>query len=196
MNSIEINEINEMREQLASLKRQLSSQQIVNDRLLKEAMSNKLSTIQRRAIALCVICFVAIPYTYFAFDYLGMSQSFCCATVFLLAGALVAMIISHYRLSARRIMSGDLVAVYEDVTRMRTIYKRWHYVSIPLLVLWLVWGGYDIYTNVTQDAQLLLTIATSATIGGVIGGIFGLRAHKKNLKAAEDILAQIEELKR
>ena len=37
MNYVEINEINEMREQLASLKRQLSSQQIVNDRLLKEA---------------------------------------------------------------------------------------------------------------------------------------------------------------
>ena len=196
MNSVEINEINEMREQLASLKRQLSSQQIVNDRLLKEAMSNKLSTIQRRAIALCVICFVAIPYTYLTFDYLGMSQSFCYATSLLLTVALVAMIISHYRLSAKRIMSGDLVAVYEDVARMRTIYKRWHYVSIPLLVLWFVWGGYDIYTNVTQDTQLLHTIATSATIGGVIGGIFGLRAHKKNLHAAEDILAQIEELKR
>ena len=88
MNFVEINEINEMREQLATLKRQLNSQQIVNDRLLKEAMSNKLSTIQRRAIFLCVICFVAIPYTYLTFDYLGMSQNFCCATMILLAGAL------------------------------------------------------------------------------------------------------------
>ena len=196
MNSVEINEINEMREQLASLKRQLNTQQIVNDRLLKEAMSNKLSTIQRRAIALCVICFVAIPYTYFVFDFLGVSQHFCYATSLLLTVALVAMIISHYRLSAKRIMSGDLVAVYEDVARMRTIYKRWHYVSIPLLVLWFLWGGYEIYTYVTQDTQFLLCLAASATIGGVVGGVVGLRAHNKNLKAAEDILAQIEELKR
>lgn len=196
MNSVEINEINEMREQLATLKRQLNSQQIVNDRLLKEAMSNKLSTIQRRAIALCVICFVAIPYTYFAFDFLGLSQHFCYATSLLLTVALVVMIISHYRLSTKRIMSGDLIAVYEDVARMRTIYKRWHYVSIPLLVLWLLWGGYEIYTYVTQDTQFLLCLAASATIGGVVGGVVGLRAHNKNLKAAEDILAQIEELKR
>ena len=44
MNYVEINEINEMREQLATLKRQLNSQQIVNDRLLKEAMATKQMT--------------------------------------------------------------------------------------------------------------------------------------------------------
>ena len=50
--------------------------------------------------------------------------------------------------------------------------------------------------GISQDTQFLLCIAASATIGGVVGGVVGLRAHNKNLKAAEDILQQIEELKR
>ena len=193
----EINEILEMREQLATLKKQLDTQEIINDRLLKEAMSRKLSSINRSAIWICVVCLIMIPLGYLNFQRIGHSTAFCVATSALFFICFVAMFLSHYRLRKRDIYSGDLVTVYTEVARMRKIYKSWHYWSIPMLIVWFGWMEYEVYLNMAQeDFTLLLTISCSAIFGGLIGGIIGLRIHKRTLRTAEDLLRQIEELRK
>ena len=193
----EINEILEMREQLATLKKQLDTQEIINDRLLKEAMSGKLSRINGQAIWIGVICLVMMPLGYLNFQRIGHSTAFCVATSALFFICFVAMFLSHYRLRKRDIYSGDLVTVYTEVARMRKIYKSWHYWSIPLLIVWFGWMEYEVYLNMAQeDFTLLLTISCSAIFGGLIGGIIGLRIHKRTLRTAEDLLRQIEELRK
>lgn len=193
----EINEILEMREQLATLKKQLDTQEIINDRLLKDAMSRKLSSINRSAIWICAICLIMMPLGYLNFQRLGHSTALCIATSALFFISFVSILISHYRLRKRDIYSGDLITVYQEVSRMRKIYKNWHYFSIPILVVWFGWWEYEIYMNMAQeDLTLLLTISCSAIFGGVIGGIIGLRIHKRTLRTAEDLLRQIEELRR
>lgn len=193
----EINEILEMREQLATLKKQLDTQEIINDCLLKEAMSGKLSRINGQAIWIGVICLIMMPLGYLNFQRIGHSTAFCIATSALFFICFVAMFLSHYRLRKRDIYSGDLVTVYTEVARMRKIYKSWHYWSIPMLIVWFGWMEYEVYLNMAQeDFTLLLTISCSAIFGGVIGGIIGLRIHKRTLRTAEDLLRQIEELRK
>ena len=193
----EINEILEMREQLATLKKQLDAQEIINDRLLKEAMSGKLSRINGQAIWIGVICLIMMPLGYLNFQRIGHSTAFCIATSALFFICFVAMFLSHYRLRKRDIYSGDLVTVYTEVARMRKIYKSWHYWSIPMLIVWFGWMEYEVYLNMAQeDFTLLLTISCSAIFGGLIGGIIGLRIHKRTLRTAEDLLRQIEELRK
>ena len=193
----EINEILEMREQLATLKKQLDTQEIINDRLLKEAMSGKLSRINGQAIWIGVICLIMMPLGYLNFQRIGHSTAFCIATSALFFICFVAMFLSHYRLRKRDIYSGDLVTVYTEVARMRKIYKSWHYWSIPLLIVWFGWMEYEVYLNMAQENfTLLLTISCSAIFGGIIGGIIGLRIHKRTLRTAEDLLRQIEELRK
>ena len=193
----EINEILEMREQLATLKKQLDTQEIINDRLLKEAMSGKLSRINGQAIWIGVICLIMMPLGYLNFQRIGHSTAFCIATSALFFICFVAMFLSHYRLRKRDIYSGDLVTVYTEVARMRKIYKSWHYWSIPMLIVWFGWMEYEIYLNMAQeDFTLLLTISCSAIFGGIIGGIIGLRIHKRTLRTADDLLHQIEELRK
>ena len=193
----EINEILEMREQLATLKKQLDTQEIINDRLLKEAMSGKLSRINGQAIWIGVICLIMMPLGYLNFQRIGHSTAFCIATSALFFICFVTMFLSHYRLRKRDIYSGDLVTVYTEVARMRKIYKSWHYWSIPMLIVWFGWMEYEIYLNMAQeDFTLLLTISCSAIFGGIIGGIIGLRIHKRTLRTAEDLLRQIEELRK
>ena len=193
----EINEILEMREQLATLKKQLDTQEIINDCLLKEAMSGKLSRINGQAIWIGVICLIMMPLGYLNFQRIGHSTAFCIATSALFFICFVAMFLSHYRLRKRDIYSGDLVTVYTEVARMRKIYKSWHYWSIPMLIVWFGWMEYEVYLNMAQeDFTLLLTISCSAIFGGLIGGIIGLRIHKRTLRTAEDLLRQIEELRK
>ena len=47
-----------------------------------------------------------------------------------------------------------------------------------------------------EDLTMMLIISGSGIFGGVIGGIVGLRIHKRTLRTADDLLRQIEELKR
>lgn len=196
MNNTENYEIMEMRRQLASLKKQLENQEIVNDRLIKDAMSNKLSDIQRRAAVLYFITIVAIPTNVFAFRNIGISTLFCCVTAVMLAVACLATFLAHRRLNNPQLLSGNLVKVYQDVARLRKIYIRWHYVSVPLLVVWLAWLGYEIYAIFWQDADTLLFMGMGLLLGLLIGGAVGLYTHNKTLHSAEDILYQIEELKK
>ena len=193
----EINEILEMREQLATLKKQLDTQEIINDRLLKEAMSGKLSRINGQAIWIGVICLIMMPLGYLNFQRIGHSTAFCVATSALFFICFVAMFLSHYRLRKRDIYSGDLVTVYTEVARMRKIYKSWHYWSIPMLIVWFGWMEYEIYINLAnEDIYALIGVSIGGIVGGIIGGIIGLRIHKRTLRTAEDLLRQIEELRK
>ncbi len=197
MNSIEMNELNEMREQLATLKKQLNTQEIINDRLIKEAMSRKLSALNNSPIWISVVCLVMIPLGYFNFQRMGHSTAFCIATSALFLICLIAIVVSHYRIHKRDVFSGNLVTVYKEVARMKKIYKSWHYWSIPMLIVWFGWLEYEIYLNqANEDITALLAISASGIFGGIIGGIVGLRIHKRTLRTADDLLRQIEELQR
>ena len=197
MNTMETNEILEMREQLATLKKQLDTQEIINDRLIKEAMLGKLSSMNRSAIWMCAVCLIMIPLGYLNFQRMGHSTALCIATSALFFISFVSILISHYRLRKRDIYSGDLITVYQEVSRMRKIYKNWHYFSIPILVVWFAWWEYEIYqTMAHEDLTMMLIISGSGIFGGVIGGIIGLRIHKRTLRTADDLLRQIEELRK
>ncbi len=197
MNSIEMNELNEMREQLATLKKQLNTQEIINDRLIKEAMGRKLSALNNSAIWICIVCLAMIPLGYFNFQRMGHSTAFCIATSALFLLCFIATIISHYRIHKRDVYSGNLVTVYKEIARMKKIYKSWHYWSIPMLIVWFGWMEYELYLNqANEDITALLAISASGIFGGIIGGIIGLRIHKRTLRTADDLLLQIEELQR
>ena len=186
-----------MREQLAALKKQLDTQEIINDRLIKEAMSSKLSSINRSAIWICVVCLIMIPLGYLNFQRLGHSTAFCIATSMLFLICFVAIFLSHYRLRKSDIRNGNLITTYTEVARMRKIYKSWHYWSIPMLIVWFAWLEYEIYiAQANEDITALLMISASGIFGGVIGGIIGLRIHKRTLRTADDLLRQIEELQK
>lgn len=197
MNTMETNEILEMREQLATLKKQLDTQEIINDRLIKEAMLGKLSSMNISAIWMCAVCLIMIPLGYLNFQRMGHSTALCIATSALFFISFVSILISHYRLRKRDIYSGDLITVYQEISRMRKIYKNWHYFSIPILVVWFAWWEYEIYqTMAHEDLTMMLIISGSGIFGGVIGGIIGLRIHKRTLRTADDLLRQIEELRK
>ena len=194
MNQIEINEISEMREQLATLKKQLNNQSIINNRLIKEAISQKISHINRSGVVFSAMCAFFIPAGFFYFRLIGLSLPFCIATSLLFLTFLVGMIIGHRDLRNRSAHSSDLISTYKAVARTRKVYQNWRKWAIPLAIAWVVWFGYDIYTNVTQDVELLRTIAIAGSVGAVIGGFVGNIQHRKTLRATDEILRQIEEL--
>ena len=64
MNNIDSIELQEMKEQLAILTQKLEKETIVNERLIRQSMKDKASTIRRKAIIESIVTLIMIPYLY------------------------------------------------------------------------------------------------------------------------------------
>ena len=60
---IDSKELQQMKEQLAILTKKLDKETIVNERLMRQAMKSKASSIRKQAIIESVITLIMIPYT-------------------------------------------------------------------------------------------------------------------------------------
>ena len=60
-------ELENMRQQLNTLKKKLDQQEIVNDRLIRHSMEKTANKINRRYYFIMAVCVLMIPYSYWAF---------------------------------------------------------------------------------------------------------------------------------
>ena len=60
--------LEEMRQQMTTLKNKLNQQEIVNDRLIRRSMRNEVSNINRRYNIIMAIGILMVPYGYWCFS--------------------------------------------------------------------------------------------------------------------------------
>lgn len=184
----------EMRSQIAILKKKLNKQEIVNDRLLRETMRTKVNTINSvevRCIFCAVLCILLYPQMRY---FIRFSQVFCLVTCAMMLFCIIGTVYIHHPLHDRNLMSTDMKNVADVMSRFKHQYDMWlRYVTPTLLLPWITWVCYELVkTNPNADIPVAYIIAPPL-IGCVIGGIIGLRWHKKAVNAAEDIIREIEE---
>ena len=77
----EIFELENMRQQMETLKKKLDQQEIVNDRFIRHTMKSTAGDIKRTYICLIILSVVMVPYGYWAFVVLSnFSVAFWIAT--------------------------------------------------------------------------------------------------------------------
>lgn len=188
-------ELEQMREQIALLRSKLDNETIVNERLLRRAMHDKMRGITRDSRAMIIVGTIAIPYTYIAFQHLGLSMAFCIATALLLAICVFATWWGQRDLHADELLDGDVVSVGKKVMRLKQLNDRWLWYAIPMLVIWLVWLILEAYQQI-GGTPLFRGFVTGGVVGLVIGGIIGTKVRRRTQRRAREILAHIEELTR
>ena len=188
-------ELEQMRAQIGILKQKLEQQTIVNEMHIRNSMKSKISDLNRTVLGTIFAGIFAVGFAPTTFYIQGCSPTFVIATAVMLAVCLGLTIVQKISLGKMSDLSqGNLVETARKLNKVRSHYKEWYKIAIPMI---LVWGGWMIHEMVGilgVDSPMAIGFYSGAGVGILIGGIVGARINRKVIRRANEILAQIEEL--
>ena len=183
-------ELNEMKEQISLLRRKLEKETIVNEKLIRASMRDKLKAVKRRSYILCAVVIGACPlWATPIFDF--HSIWFMGVTIAFLFIAVAYEIYCNQLLSTQNYVSGNLIDEARKLNRYKQLSRQWHWFSIPFLFIWLSWFVYEATSVGDFHANNILI---GGLIGGTIGGVIGWRTYRKGQNTVSEVIEQIEEL--
>ncbi len=186
-----MNELEEMRQQMAVLKDKLEKETIVSDKLLREVTRQKVRRLNRNVWQQGIGAAFVLTFGNWVFYNIGCSWYFIAATSLMMIVCFFATLIPHRRVHQDEIMSGDLLHVAKQVRRLRKVYQDWIKIGIPMIIVWFSWWCWEIYQN-AGSLTLFVPMAGGGIIGGIVGGLIGWSMHKCYLREMDDIIKQIE----
>ena len=189
-NYTDIQELDDMRCQLAKLKDMLNSERMITERMMRRTMSEKANKLMRRSIFFIVIALLFAPYEIWALGYLGLRPIYgYSAAVFLIIAAITEWQTCK-GLRDEHFSRYSIVEIAETMIRYKRMNIRWLYLSIPFVM---VWGGllaYDISKMENLPAMI------GCAVGFVIGLAFGIHSLVKAQRTANEIISATRDLKR
>ena len=185
--------LEEMRQQMTTLKNKLNQQEIVNDRLIRRSMRNEVSNINRRYNIIMAIGILMVPYGYWCFVKLaGLSIFFWIATSIFMLICAGATFYNSRKISDPGLMSHSLVEARKKVASAKKFESNWLLFGIPAVILWMGWFFYETYQ--IQGGDFYNGFFLGGCIGGIIGAIIGIKIHLKTQRQYQDVIDQIEDL--
>lgn len=185
--------LEEMRQQMTTLKNKLNQQEIVNDRLIRRSMRNEVSNINRRYNIIMAIGILMVPYGYWCFVKLvGLSIFFWIATSIFMLICAGATFYNSRKISDPGLMSQSLVEARKKVVSAKKFESNWLLFGIPAVILWMGWFFYEIYQ--IQGGDFHNGFFWGGCVGGIIGAIIGIKIHLKTQRQYQDVIDQIEDL--
>lgn len=196
-NTLLSHELEQMRSQIGMLKQKLEQQTIVNDRHIRNSMKSKISDLNRTVRGTIFVGIFAVVFAPMTFYINGCSLAFIIATAVMLAVCLGLTIVQKINLGRMMDLSqGNLVETAEKLNKVRTHYKEWYKIAIPMIIVWGGWMIYEMVNVLGVDSPTAIGFYCGAGVGLLIGGIIGARINRKVVQQANEILVQIEELQR
>ena len=188
-------ELEQMRTQIGMLKQKLEQQAIVNDTHIRNSMKSKISDLNRTILGTIFAGIFAVIFAPVTFYVQGCSLIFVIATAIMLAVCLGLTIVQKINLGSMMELSQDnLVETARKLSKVRTHYKEWYRIAIPMILVWVGWMIYEMVNSIGIESPTAIGFYCGAGVGLLIGGIIGFRINRKVVRQANEILAQIEEL--
>ncbi len=189
-------ELEVMRQQMARLEEKVEKQAIVVDKILRGETLKKVRHLNRVVWQQGIGAAFVITLGNGAFRFFGCSWWFIAGTTLLMIASFLFVFIPHRWVKEDEIMSGDLLQVAPQVRRLRKWYHDRLKIEIPIALVYVAWGCWEMYQNVGDATGFDITgvriMCVSLLVGGVIGGLIGLLLHKSYMREMDDIINQIE----
>lgn len=185
--------LREMQEQMQQLREKLDKQKIVNERILKKSCSQTASRLRFKAnlpILFGVAAMLLVP----SLRSQGVSMGFIIFTWVVMLVCIVATVLTNRHIPQ---MGSDLVTATRELNRFKKIHVEWIKFAIPMIIVWVGALCWDLFRNGDMADPMLKYFFLGGVITGVIiGGFIGFKTRRDQLNAADELLDQIEELRR
>ncbi len=192
-NISEQDELQQMREQIAALRSKLETQQIVSEKMILAAVKDGVKKINRMGGIYTFFGVFAVLYCSWSFSMIGFSGWFVAATVLFLLLCVGGTVYIHNGLRNADTSRGNMVEVGKRVARLRKQYGMWHFITVPLLFVWLYFC-YQEMCVLYPEPEARTAFIIGGIVGGVIGAYLGLRMHFKVVRMADKVLEHIKDL--
>ncbi|MGM9674596.1 MAG: hypothetical protein ACI3X9_03915 [Bacteroidaceae bacterium] len=186
-------ELQEMRQQIAILHKKLDEQEIVNSKLMKHVIKNRIDIINRQTLgsyASALFTIIIFPFLHYA---QGFSWPLVASTILMMLVCIFATWYYHRPINAR-LASQDMATVAKTITTLKRRYHNWiWYVTPTMLIPWLSWFLWEHSSHFGLQGWNKLLVCIPVVVGGLVGLLIGLHMHRKVVNACNEIISQIEE---
>ncbi|MBO4730807.1 MAG: hypothetical protein J5593_04965 [Bacteroidaceae bacterium] len=188
-------ELENMRQQMATLKSKLEQQEIINDRLIRDSLGRKLSKVKRQKwFKLAFILFAMLYVSAVLYWIIHVPTWFCIVTMLFFGYAAVYDFYYMNGISNRDMSKEKMLDTSRRVERMKKMNARWLWFSIPFVILWAICLVYLVIHNDNgMNKEQLDGLIYGCPIGLVIGLIIGAFVYVRQQRQAQAIIDQIEE---
>ena len=190
-----INELQELKEQLAALNAKLDKQAEISDSMIRKALGASIGRLQSLGSKKFVFCIVAAVLVVAITLFQGVSPAFIIATALFLG---VNSYMGYVLMQKEKDMnaSSDLVGTMQKVLDYKKYNRDTTLIMLPVAILWAIWYVYAIGQVLGfTDAKEYMGMAAACLIGGVIGGLIGYFCmYRPSMEEADEIIGQINEL--
>ena len=141
-----LQELEELRGQVAEFKKRMEQQEIVSRHLLKEAMKGHVSWIKRMSIWGSVGELVILPLlVYLLRSIVGVSWLPIIALGLLIVGEAVFNFWNVSTIRDKHLAADDVLSVQQRLITFKRREKLYTFGILPFLFLWVVWLLFDVY---------------------------------------------------
>ena len=193
-------EFEEMRQQLDILKNKLDNQTLINDKLIRQSMLNKMSFMKKYTwVSFLVLLFIYYGYNEVRILF-NMSWWFYGFTVLVMTFS-VCFDAYINRFNKEAFLNGDLIATSLQMQRMKKLRKRSLLSGIFFMTIWISWFVIELYNgsgaaNGGENTSMFYGMLVGGGVGLIAGVAIGIWLYLRMQRINSDIIQQIDELKK
>ncbi len=187
-----LQELEELRSQVAEFKNHVEQQEIVSRRLLKEAMKGHVSWIKQMSIWGSVGELAILPLLVYALrSIVGVSWLPIIVLGFLIVGEAVFNFWNVSTIRDKHLAVDDVLRAQQRLITFKRREKLYMFGMLPFLFLWVVWFLFDVYygtdtTFPSSSDRLLFDFVVIVIVSAVLSYVFYREMRSLN-KAIKDI---------
>lgn len=186
--------LEQMRADYQQLKERLENQEIINDRLMREAMGGKVRSMRGTvgwSVACGVFVFLTAPFIFHYNPVIKASWAFTIATMVMMAFCIFLDWKFNHKVQNTDLSNCDMLTFSKHVREMKEHYSGWIKWAFVIIVLWAGWLIAEVLLNV-EEKKLALPMIVGLLVGMIAGGIIGYNMDRKIIRTCGEIINQIE----
>ena len=178
-NTHPVDEVDELRQQIAQFKQRLDQQEIINDRLMRHTMNARISIFTKTSVIIDAVGLLITPFAIWYLDKVGISWILGIFALIAVIVELIYNIICHRKIQRLFTDGNDLLTVRRGLLKFRRSERLQMLIAVPLIILWIIAIMWQL--GVFAHTQELIRMSLAIIIGLLICfGLFAWEMHRIN----------------